>query len=79
MDDNDMRNILYVVCRFLLSSVIAGGRGSISLYFRLAEAALSFSASPVADIDQDEEARGRLSIQYPWGREPLPRRLRPHE
>jgi hypothetical protein len=46
------------------------GRGSISLYFRVAEAAFSFSASPVADIDQvrEGEARGQLSIH---GRESL--------
>ncbi len=34
-------------------------RESISLYFTVAEAALSFSASPVADIDQVGEAKTR--------------------
>jgi hypothetical protein len=46
------------------------GRGSISLYFRVAEAALSFSASLVFGIDQDEGRRiaGAVSIH---GRESL--------
>jgi len=48
------------------------GRGSISLYFRVAEAALSFSASPVADIDQGEGRRSAGAIEYPWEGEPSP-------
>ena len=57
----------------------SGGRGSISLYFRLTEAALSFSASPVADIDQDEGKRSAGTVEYPvsMGERALPRRLRP--
>lgn len=42
------------------------GRGSISLNFKVAEAALSFSASPADDIDQYEgegEAWGRLRFR----------------
>jgi hypothetical protein len=52
------------------------GRGSISLYFRVTEATLSFSASPVADIDQDDAGRrSAAAVEYP-GRA-LPRRMRP--
>lgn len=47
------------------------GWGSISLYFRVAEAALSFSASPVADIDQGER-RSAGAVEYPWEGEPCP-------
>jgi hypothetical protein len=48
------------------------GRGSISLYFRVAEAALSFSASPVDDIDQYEGRRSVGAVEYPWEGEPCP-------
>jgi hypothetical protein len=45
------------------------GRGSISLYFRVADAALNFSASPVADIDQEEGSRSAGVVEYPWREE----------
>lgn len=48
------------------------GRGSISLYFRVAEAALSFSASPATDIDQGGGRRSARAIVYPWEGEPCP-------
>ena len=48
------------------------GRRSISLYFRVTEAALSFSASPVADIDQDDGRGSAGAIEYPWEGEPCP-------
>jgi hypothetical protein len=78
MDDNNLRKILHLVCRFLLSSAIGGG---VDPYRCISELpALSFSASPVADIDQDEGSRSAGAVEYPvsMGERALPRRMRPH-
>ncbi|SRR6266576_4194868 len=72
MDGNILRDILHVVCRFLLSGAMAGRVDPYRYIFRVAEAALSFSASPVADIDQDEGRRSAGAIEYPWEGEPCP-------
>jgi hypothetical protein len=69
MDDNILRDILYVVCRFLLSSAIAGAWIDIAI-FQSGRSGAQLSASPVADIDQDEGRRSAGAVEYPWEGEP---------